>query len=149
MTLTLRTWRAIALAIGAAAWAATSGCMAARPPVPVQEAIRTINRHLPTYVAEANRALAAGDHPEKERLVGTGERLVRAVQALERWAVETEPGKGGAEDGNGGGHPRGGDADGGRGKQEPAAPDDGDRDTHADGRPDAPAAAGPTGKRSP
>ncbi len=69
----------------------TFGCVAARPPVPVQEAIRTIDRHLPAYVAEANKALAASDHPDKERLVGLGERLARAVEALDRWARGESP----------------------------------------------------------
>ena len=41
---------------------------------------------MPGYVAEANKALEAVDHPDKERLTGIGERLQRAVDALDRWA---------------------------------------------------------------
>lgn len=82
--------RALALVLGAALLGATFGCAAAKPPVRVQEAIRTINRQLPAYVAEANRALASTDHPDKERLIGMGERLARAVAALERWAGAEE-----------------------------------------------------------
>jgi len=76
---------------GMAFLAATLGCVPQKPPVSVQEAIRTIDRHLPTYVAEANRALASSDHPDKERLIGIGERLARAVAALERWAGSPPP----------------------------------------------------------
>ncbi len=79
-----------ALSLAVALLAATIGCTASLPPVPVQEAIRTIDRHLPAYVEEANRALAASDHPEKERLIGIGERLARAVAALKRWATNGE-----------------------------------------------------------
>ena len=57
-----------------------------RPPTDVQAAIRTIRRQLPPYVAEANRALGEARHPDAERLQGIGERLARAVEALDRWA---------------------------------------------------------------
>jgi hypothetical protein len=69
--------------------AATFACAPTRPPADVQAAIRVIGRQLPPYVAEANRALGEVSHPEAERLQGIGDRLVRAVAALELWAGGT------------------------------------------------------------
>jgi hypothetical protein len=66
--------------------AATLACAPTRPPADVQAAIRVIGRQLPPYVAEANRAFGETGHPEAERLQGIGDRLVRAIAALERWA---------------------------------------------------------------
>jgi len=75
--------RALLVALLAASLA---GCATNRPPRRIQDAIHTVNRYMPGYVAEANKALAAVDHPDKERLTGIGERLQRAVDALDRWA---------------------------------------------------------------
>ena len=83
--------RSRSVATGAAALAfvaATFGCVAPKPPERVQDAIRTIRRQLGPYVLEANRTLQESKHPDAERLVGTGERLVKAVDALERWATD-------------------------------------------------------------
>ena len=80
-----------AVAVCFAAAFANFGCTAGRPPERVQDAIRTIRRHLRPYVAEANRALQESSHPDAERLVGTGERLVKAVDSLERWATDPAP----------------------------------------------------------
>jgi len=66
--------------------ASLAGCATNRPPRRIQDAIHTVNRYMPGYVAEANKALEAVDHPDKERLTGIGERLQRAVDALDRWA---------------------------------------------------------------
>lgn len=41
---------------------------------------------MPEYVAEANRALEASDYPDKARLLGIGDRLEWAVEALDGWA---------------------------------------------------------------
>ncbi len=74
-------------ALLAAALAATMmGCAATRPPVRIQSAIHTINRYMPEYVTEANKAIEATDHPDKERLTGIGDRLAAAIQALNAWA---------------------------------------------------------------
>ncbi len=59
------------------------GCAGA-PPKRIQSAIDTMNRYMPEYVAEANEALA--DHADGERLIGIGERLRIAMDALDRWA---------------------------------------------------------------
>ena len=81
-----------ALAVAAALAATLVGCAATRPPADVQAAIRTVRRQLAPYVAEANRALGEARHPDAERLQGIGERLARAVEALDRWASgETAP----------------------------------------------------------
>ncbi|GAB6908777.1 conserved exported hypothetical protein [Desulfosarcina cetonica] len=66
------------------------GCAATRPPQRIQDAIHTMNRHMPEYVTEANKALAGSEHPDKERLIGMGERLADAVDALDRWASGKE-----------------------------------------------------------
>ena len=62
------------------------GCAAARPPQRIQDAIHTANRYMPEYVAEANKALADAEHPDRERLVGIGDRLAAVMEVLERWA---------------------------------------------------------------
>ena len=62
------------------------GCAAARPPQRIQDAIHTANRYMPEYVAEANKALADAEHPDRERLVGIGDRPAAVMEALERWA---------------------------------------------------------------
>lgn len=59
------------------------GC-AAGPPKRIQSAIGTMSRYMPEYVAESNKALAG--HADGERLVGIGERLRIAMDALDRWA---------------------------------------------------------------
>lgn len=63
--------------------AVATGC-ASGPPKRIQSAVGTMNRYMPEYVAEANKALA--DHPEGERLIGIGERLQAAMDSLDRWA---------------------------------------------------------------
>ena len=74
-------------ALLAAALAATMmGCAATRPPVRIQSATHTINRYMPEYVTEANKAIEATDHPDKERLTGIGDRLAAAIQTLDAWA---------------------------------------------------------------
>ena len=45
---------------------------------------------MPEYVAEANKAIEATNHPDKERLTGIGDRLAAAVQALDDWANRQE-----------------------------------------------------------
>ena len=66
------------------------GCASTRPPQRIQDAIHTMNRHMPEYVTEANKALVDTGHPDKKRLVGMGERLADAVDALDRWASGKE-----------------------------------------------------------
>lgn len=59
------------------------GC-AGGPPKRIQSAIGVMNKYVPEYVDEANKALA--DHPDGERLIGIGKRLQVAMDALDRWA---------------------------------------------------------------
>jgi len=54
------------------------------PPRRIRSAIDTMNRYMPEYVTESNKALA--DHPDAERLIGIGTRLQIAMDALDRWA---------------------------------------------------------------
>lgn len=63
-----------------------AGCATTQPPVRIQEAIGTMNAHMPEYVAEANAALELGGHPDAERLTGIGVRLQKGMEALDRWA---------------------------------------------------------------
>lgn len=72
--------------LAAALAASLAGCAATRPPARIQSAVHTINRYMPEYVAESNKALEAVDHPDKERLTGIGDRLAAAIQALDVWA---------------------------------------------------------------
>jgi len=72
--------------LAAALAASMLGCAATRPPVRIQSAIHTINRYMPEYVTEANKAIEATDHPDMERLTGIGDRLAAAIQALDAWA---------------------------------------------------------------
>jgi len=72
--------------LAAALAALMLGCAATRPPVRIQSAIHTINRYMPEYVTEANKAIETTDHPDKERLTGIGDRLAAAIQALNAWA---------------------------------------------------------------
>jgi hypothetical protein len=65
--------------------ACTAGCARNRPPVAVLDAIHDVARHAPVYVAEANEALDETAHPDAEQLKGIGERLVNALDALDRW----------------------------------------------------------------
>ncbi len=73
--------------------ASLAACAATRPPPRIQNAIHTMNRHMPEYVAEANKTLEESEHPDRERLKGIGERLAEVLAALERWASEREEGK--------------------------------------------------------
>ncbi len=50
--------------------AALAGCATTQPPERIQDAIGTMNRHMPEYVTEANEALEASGHPDAERLTG-------------------------------------------------------------------------------
>lgn len=77
----MRTMRTILLALTIMSFAA--GC-AGGPPKRIQSAIDTMNRYMPEYVDEANKALA--DHSDGERLIGIGDRLRIAMDALDRWA---------------------------------------------------------------
>ena len=61
-------------------------CATVRPPGRVQAALHVVDRYMPEYVAEANRALEASGSPDKERLLGVGDRLTWAVEALDGWA---------------------------------------------------------------
>lgn len=70
--------------------AALLGCVAARPPQRIQDAIHTANRYMPEYVAEANKVLADAEHPDQERLRGMGDRLAAVMEALDRWASGQE-----------------------------------------------------------
>ena len=70
--------------------ASLAACAATRPPQRIQDAIQTMNRHMPEYVAEANKTLEEAKHPDRERLKGMGERLAEVLAALERWATEGE-----------------------------------------------------------
>lgn len=76
--------------LAAALTASMMGCAATRPPVRIQSAVHTINRYMPEYVAEANKAIEATDHPDKERLTGIGDRLAIAIQSLDVWANRQE-----------------------------------------------------------
>jgi hypothetical protein len=78
-----------ALLAGALA-ASMMGCAATKPPVHIQSAVHTINRYMPEYVVEANKAIEATDHPDKERLTGIGVRLAIAIQSLDVWANRQE-----------------------------------------------------------
>ena len=81
----------LVLALAAALAAALAGCAATRPPQRIQDAIQTMHRHMPEYVAEANKTLEEAKHPERERLTGIGKRLAEALAALDRWAQGEEP----------------------------------------------------------
>ena len=70
--------------------ASLAACAVTRPPQRIQDAIQTMNRHMPEYVAEANKTLEEAKHPDRERLKGIGERLAEVLAALERWATEGE-----------------------------------------------------------
>ena len=50
-----------------------------------------MNRHMPEYVAEANKTLEDAKHRDRERLRGIGERLAEALAALDRWSRGEEP----------------------------------------------------------
>jgi hypothetical protein len=76
--------------LAAALTASMMGCAATRPPARIQSAVHTINRYMPEYVAEANKAIEATDHPDKERLTGIGDRLAIAIQSLDVWANRQE-----------------------------------------------------------
>lgn len=76
--------------LAAALTASMTGCAVTKPPVRIQSAVHTINRYMPEYVAEANKAIEATDHPDKERLTGIGDRLAIAIQSLDVWANRQE-----------------------------------------------------------
>jgi len=78
------------LIIGLLLAASLAGCAHSRPPGSVVQAIHTVNRYAPEYVAEANKALEQSRHPDAERLCGIGERLADALDALEQWAAKQE-----------------------------------------------------------
>ena len=65
-----------------------SAC-ATQPPQRIQSAIQTMNRYMPEYVTEANKALENVEHPKRERLIGNGERLADALTTLNKWASES------------------------------------------------------------
>ena len=66
--------------------ACSAGCARNRPQVAVLDAIHDVARYAPVYVDEANAALDETAHPDAERLKGIGDRLVDALDALDRWA---------------------------------------------------------------
>jgi len=76
--------------IGLLLAASVAGCAHSRPPGSVVQAIHTVNRYAPEYVAEANKALEKTNHSDAERLCGIGERLADAIYALDRWAAKQE-----------------------------------------------------------
>ncbi len=67
-----------------------AGCTMYRVPEQIQSATSTLNRYTPEYVQEANKALVESNHPDAERLVGTGLRLQKAIDSLDKWA-NTDP----------------------------------------------------------
>lgn len=70
-----------------AALAATvAGCATVQPPERIQDAIATMNRHMPEYIEEANAALEVCRHPDVEWLTGIGTRLRDGMNTLDRWA---------------------------------------------------------------
>ncbi len=66
---------------------AVAGCARNRPPVQVLDAIHQVDHYAPMYVDQANKALDQTAHPDAERLRGIGDRLVSALDALDRWAL--------------------------------------------------------------
>lgn len=68
---------------------AVAGCKTG-PPAEVVSAIRTVETQVDVYVQEANWALERSGHADRELLIGTGERLRRAVRALSAWAQASE-----------------------------------------------------------
>jgi len=66
--------------------ATLAGCATTQPPERIQNAIGTMNGYMPEYVAEANGALEASDHPDAERLTGIGTRLRDSLATLHHWA---------------------------------------------------------------
>lgn len=66
--------------------ACVAGCAHNRPPGAVLDAIHDVARQAPMYVDEANGALDKTEHPDAKRLKGIGDRLVNALDALDRWA---------------------------------------------------------------
>ncbi len=85
MRKTVETMTRIVLVVALAGYAAT------RPPQRIQDAIQTMNRQMPEYVAEANQTLEEAKHPDRERLTGISERLAEALAALDRWSRGEEP----------------------------------------------------------
>ena len=69
-----------------------SACVT-QPPQEIQSAVQTMDRYMPEYVTESNKALKNVEHPESERLTGNGERLVEAMTTLNRWASWAPEGK--------------------------------------------------------
>jgi hypothetical protein len=63
-----------------------AGCQTTRPPAGIREAVATLDRYTPEYVAESNEALEKTGHPDQERLAGIGVRLQAGMEALDRWA---------------------------------------------------------------
>jgi hypothetical protein len=89
--------KVIKWAIALALTGALAGCQVSPPPAGIQEAIATLNRYTPEYVAESNAALEKAGHPDRERLTGIGVRLQAGVDALDRWAngeVKEQEGRG-------------------------------------------------------
>jgi hypothetical protein len=76
----------IALTLTGALIGALAGCQTTSPPANIQEAIATLDRYTPEYVAESNAALENTGHPDRERLAGIGVRLQAGMEALDDWA---------------------------------------------------------------
>ena len=70
--------------------ASMSACATTQPPQRIQNAIQTMNRYVPEYVTDVNKALENADPQDRERLTGIGERLVNTLDALNRWASGSE-----------------------------------------------------------
>jgi len=66
--------------------ACVAGCAHNRPPVELLDAIHQVDHYAPMYVDQANKALDQAANPDAERLKGIGDRLVQALDALDRWA---------------------------------------------------------------
>lgn len=64
------------------------GCVHMTPPPEVVDAIKTVEEHVTVYVTEANWALAEVQHPDADLLIGTGDRIGRAVSAVSAWVQE-------------------------------------------------------------
>jgi len=88
MKIAPKTWAKVVIPL--AVFPALAGCATVGPPARIQTAVHTMNRYMPEYVTEANKALDETNHSDKERLIGIGERLEKAMSALDAWANPPE-----------------------------------------------------------
>ena len=78
----------ILLAVLVCAAASQSGCATRRVPADVLQALTVVETQTHVYVDEANWALEKAQHPDRDVLIGTGERLKRAIKAVAELATE-------------------------------------------------------------